>query len=188
MSQGRCLLQVRRGALTNIFRSSLQSSHICGNFSVQMCVLFKNFQVKSTTCHRITPTFKPNWFHPVTSLNQDGRSQIFCCPQGQLVQPCAWKAEIRSKQPESRIISWKYKQENKSCWNLSCGAWGWAALQHYSEQLPLACLAEELRAFRKKKNLEPPCIESIFVLKPYSSQFFLLEGKKRPSGLTDKLK
>lgn len=56
--QGRCLLQVKRGTLTNIFRSLLQSLHIWGNSSVQMCVILKSFSVKPTTCHRIIPTFK----------------------------------------------------------------------------------------------------------------------------------
>lgn len=149
MSQGRCLLQVKRGVSTNIFQVIVTELTHLGKF---FCVLFKNFQVKSITCHRIIATLKPNWFHPVTSIKQDGSSQIFFCPQGQLVQPWVWKAEIRSRQPESRIISWKHKQENKSCWNLSCCAWGWAALQQYSEQLPLVCLAQELRAFKKKKK------------------------------------
>lgn len=45
--------------------------------------------------------FQTQCFHPVMSLKQDGRSPIFCCPQGQLVQPCFWKVETRSNQPES---------------------------------------------------------------------------------------
>lgn len=106
MLQGRCLLQVKRGTLTNIFRSLLQSWYIWENFAVLMGVTLRNFQLKSTTCHRFIPTFKSNWFHPVTSLKQDRRSQIFCCPQGQLVQPCVSKREIGNKQPESRFISW----------------------------------------------------------------------------------
>lgn len=98
MLQGRCLLQVKRGTLINIFRSLLQSWHIWVNSAIQMSVILNNFQAKSTTCHRTAPTFKPKWLHPVTSLKQDERSHIFCCPQG---QPCIWKTEIRGKKPEA---------------------------------------------------------------------------------------
>lgn len=112
MSQGRCK---SREEPWQIFPGHCYGAHTSGGFFCpdECCP-----QELSSEIHRLPQdytNFQAQLFSPCYKPKPRWEVSNIFCPQGQLVQPWVWKAEIRSKQPESRIISWKHKQENKSC-------------------------------------------------------------------------
>lgn len=160
----------KEGSCQIFFRSSLQSSHILGNFSIQMCVILEKFQ-DAISCHMIVGTFKSKWFHPVTSLKLDGSSRYFHFLEASLLSPHSesqkWEGNNlnQGSYPENTIRKISLAETAVS-----------ADGQHSSgssERLPLVCWAPELRVFRKREDI---LASNWLLCSPTTEAFFSFKG------------